>query len=108
MVAIAAPYFPAPDLTSPVAWGVVAYQAGLGAIAHVWWYEAIHVVGPSRAAMFLNLQPVVGVALAALMLGEAVALSDALGGAAVLAGVALVMRPAGNAASLPGPRRTTD
>ena len=76
MVAIAAAYFPSPDLASPVsAWGVVAYQAGLGAVAHVWWYE----VGPSRAAMFLSLQPVVGVALAARMLGEAPGWSDAIG-----------------------------
>jgi drug/metabolite transporter (DMT)-like permease len=105
MVAIAAPYFPSPNLASPVAWAVVAYQAGLGAVAHVWWYEAVHEVGPSRAAMFLNLQPVVGVALAALMLGEAPGWSDAIGGVAVLAGVALVMRPAPGAGSRPGAGR---
>jgi drug/metabolite transporter (DMT)-like permease len=81
--------FPAPDLTSVVAWTVVLYQAILGSVAHVWWYEAVHLVGPSRSAVFLNLQPVIGVLLAWIMLGERIGLSGALGGAAVLAGVAL-------------------
>ena len=36
-------------------------QAMLGAVAHVWWYEGVHAVGASRAAIFMNLQPVVGV-----------------------------------------------
>lgn len=40
MAAITASFFPSPDLASPVAWGVVLYQAILGAIAHVWWYAA--------------------------------------------------------------------
>lgn len=39
------------------------------------------------------------------MLGEAVALSDALGGAAVLAGVGLVMRPARSRRPAPSPGR---
>ena len=93
MVALTAALFPSPDLASPVAWGVVLYQAILGAIAHVWWYAGVQEVGPSRAAIFLNLQPIVGVGLAWLMLGEGVGATDVLGGAAVLAGVALVMRP---------------
>ena len=84
--------FPAPDLTSPVAWTIVGYQAILGSIAHVWWYEAVHLVGPSRSAVFLNLQPVVGVLLAWAMLGERIGLTGILGGAAVLAGVAFTTR----------------
>ena len=55
--------------------------------------------------MFLNQQPVVGVALAALMLGEVPGWSDAIGGIAVLAGVALVMRPAPGAVARPGAGR---
>lgn len=85
--------FPAPDFGSPVAWMVVGYQALLGAIAHVWWYEGVKEVGASRAAVFMNLQPVVGVLLAWIMLGETVRVAEVLGGAAVLAGVALTTRP---------------
>jgi drug/metabolite transporter (DMT)-like permease len=86
--------FPAPDFNSVVAWTVVLYQAILGSVAHVWWYEAVHLVGPSRAAVFLNLQPIIGVLLAWVMLGERIGLSGVLGGAAVLAGVALTTKQA--------------
>lgn len=98
--------FPAPDFASPVAWSVVLYQAILGSIAHIWWYEAVHAVGPSRSAVFMNLQPVVGVLLAWAMLGERVTLSGLLGGAAVLIGVGLTSRrgPAGAPPPRPAPR----
>ena len=86
---VAAPFFPRPDFTSRTAWLVVLYQAFLGAVAHVGWYEGIKAVGPSRAAIFLNLQPIVGVLLAWLMLGETIAWPEAAGGALVLLGVAL-------------------
>jgi drug/metabolite transporter (DMT)-like permease len=79
--------FPAPDWASPVAWGVVTGQAVLGAVAHVWWYEGVHQVGASRAAIFMNLQPLVGVILAWGLLGERVEAAEILGGLAVLAGV---------------------
>ncbi len=87
-----APWFPRPDLSSPVAWLVVLYQAILGAVAHVWWYEGVKEVGPSRAAIFMNLQPVVGLGLAWVILGEKIGVPELLGGAAVLAGVALTAR----------------
>jgi drug/metabolite transporter (DMT)-like permease len=90
--AVTAPVFPAPRLGSAAAWAVVVYQGLVGAVAHVWWYRAVHVVGPSRAAIFMNLQPVVGVLLATLLLSEAIGPWHILGGALVLAGVALTTR----------------
>jgi drug/metabolite transporter (DMT)-like permease len=89
---LTARFFPAPDWTSPVAWGVVLTQAVVGAVAHVWWYEGVHRVGASRAAIFMNLQPVVGVVLAWGLLGETVEAAEILGGLAVLAGVGLTTR----------------
>lgn len=86
---VTAPLFPAPRWTSGVAWLVILYQALLGAIAHVWWYRAVEVVGPSLAAGFMNLQPVVGIGLAALLLGERIGAWQIAGGLLVLAGVAL-------------------
>ena len=83
------PLFPPPRFTSVTAWVVVVYQAIVGAIAHVYWSRAIQIVGPSRAAVFLNLQPVVGLILAALLVREQLGLWQLLGGACVLAGVAL-------------------
>ncbi len=89
-----APLFPPPRLGSPVAWVVVLYQALLGAVAHIGWYEAVEVVGPSRSAVFMNLQPLLGLALAAGLLGERIGSWQLAGVAFVLLGVALVTRPA--------------
>lgn len=86
---VTAPLFPPPRWGSPVVWIVVGYQAIVGAIAHLYWSRAIHVVGPSRAGVFLNLQPVVGLGLAALLLREQLGLWQLLGGACVLVGVTL-------------------
>ncbi len=110
MAFLAAPFFPAPDLRSPVAWAVVAYQAFLGAIAHVWWYEGVKAVGPSRSAIFMNLQPMVGVLLAWAMLGETIEWPEVAGGAAVLLGVALTTRQpaAGSGAAPDRPGRRPD
>ncbi len=89
LAAATAPLFPAPRFGSPVAWAVILYQSLLGAIAHVWWYRAVDVVGPSLAAVFMNLQPVVGLALAAVLLAEDIGLWQVGGALLVLAGVAL-------------------
>ena len=52
-------------------------------------------VGPSQSAIFMNFQPVVGVLLAAAVLGETVGAAQLLGGIAVLLGVALTTRQKG-------------
>ncbi|HEU4439192.1 MAG TPA: DMT family transporter [Methylomirabilota bacterium] len=103
MALVTAPFFPRPDFTSETAWLVVFYQAILGAVAHVWWYEGVKAVGPSRAAVFLNLQPIVGVLLAWAMVGETIEWPEIVGGALVLLGVALTTRAP---ATSPGPRPT--
>ena len=84
-----APLFRPPHLGSALAWGVVLYQAILGAFAHIWWYEGVRAVGPSRSAVFMNFQPVVGVLLAAALLRETIGAAQIVGGVAVLIGVAL-------------------
>ncbi len=106
MTLVAAPFFSRPDFTSQTAWLVVTYQAFLGAVAHVWWYEGVKTVGPSRSAIFMNLQPVVGVLLAWLMLRESIEWPEVVGGALVLLGVALTTRQpaAGSGGPLPAGR----
>ena len=86
---LTAPLFPRPVLASGRAWVVVVYHALLGAIAHIWWYRAVDRVGASRAAVFLNVTPIVGVALAAALLHEPVGIWEVLGTLLVLAGVML-------------------
>ena len=86
---LTAPLFPRPVLTSTRAWIVVVYHALLGAVAHIWWYRAVDRVGASRAAVFMNVTPIVGVALAAALLHEPIGIWEVVGTLLVLAGVAL-------------------
>lgn len=89
---LTASLFPTPRLGSLTAWAVVFFQGLLGAVAHIWWYEAVRVVGPSQAAIFTNLQPIVGIVLAPLLLGERITIWQVAGTFLVLAGVALTTR----------------
>ena len=68
---------------------MVVYHALFGAVAHIWWYRAVERVGASRAAVFMNVTPIVGVAMATLLLAEPVGIWEVLGTLLVLAGVAL-------------------
>jgi drug/metabolite transporter (DMT)-like permease len=86
---VTAPLTPRPRLGSAVAWAVLLYHAIAGAIAHLWWYAAVERVGPSRAAIFMNVTPVVGIAAAALLVGEEIGPWQIGGAAMVLGGVAL-------------------
>ena len=86
---LTAPLFPRPVLTSVRAWTVVAYHAIFGAVAHIWWYRAVERVGASRAAVFMNVTPIVGIAMASALLSEPIGLWEVVGTLLVLAGVAL-------------------
>lgn len=71
----------------------VVYLAAFGTvIGFIWYYEGVKALGPSRAAVFNNLVPVFGIALAALLLGEPVLWSMVVGGVLVAAGVTLTNR----------------
>ncbi|HLE42649.1 MAG TPA: DMT family transporter [Methylomirabilota bacterium] len=98
LAVLLAPAFPPAVLTSVPAWGVVVFQGTVGTLSHVWYYRGVQTVGPSVTAIFMNLQPLVGVLLATLILGEVVSLVQGLGAAAIVAGVWLTTRrpaPAG-------------
>jgi drug/metabolite transporter (DMT)-like permease len=87
-----APAFPPATVTSATAWGVVVFQATLGTLSHIWYYRGVQTVGPAVTAIFMNLQPLVGVLLATLLLGEQLSLAQGLGGGAILLGVWLATR----------------
>jgi drug/metabolite transporter (DMT)-like permease len=75
------------------AWVAVAYLGSFGTVLpFVFFNEGVRRIGPSRTAIFINLVPVFGVSLAAAVLGEPILASMALGGAMVIAGVALTNR----------------
>ncbi len=60
---------------------------GPSVIAVTFYYEAICVVGPSRASQYMNLMPVFAVVLAFIFLGENVTTSLMLGGGLVTTGL---------------------
>ena len=64
-------------------------------VAYVFWYDALERIPASRVGVFLYLEPLVTVAVAACALGEVVRLGTMLGGAIILFGIWLVNRERG-------------
>ena len=71
-------------------WISVLHLALLGTVVgFVWWYEGVELLGASRAAVFVNLVPLFGVLLSALILSESLEVSQLAGGILVVLGVSL-------------------
>jgi drug/metabolite transporter (DMT)-like permease len=75
-----------------VSFSVVIYSALLGTPAHIAFYQAVRTVGPSRAAVFMNLMPFMVLGLSWLMLGEPIRWYHWVGAVGVIAGVVLTTR----------------
>jgi drug/metabolite transporter (DMT)-like permease len=75
-------------------WGAVVY-AGVGAlvIAYLLYYRGVRVLGPTRTAMYGNLQPIIALAAAWATLGERPGVWQGVGGSLVMTGL-LVSRSA--------------
>lgn len=73
-------------------WAAIVYQSTLGSFAHFWFYDAVAVVGPSRAGIFLNLVPVMAIGIAYFILGEPLTLPHLIGGAIVISGILVATR----------------
>ena len=56
-------------------------------LTNILWFTAISRVGPSRASLFSNMQPLLGVLFALLLLGEHLTRWEVVGGAAILSAV---------------------
>ncbi|MBV6288295.1 DMT family transporter [Pseudomonas aegrilactucae] len=79
----------------PDEWSSLIYLGVLGsALAYYWYYQAIAHIGPTRAGVFIALNPVSAVVLGGLLLGEKLGPAMAMGGALVLAGIVLCNWPA--------------
>lgn len=71
----------------------LAYLGVLGTVvAFIWYYDGVRAIGASRTAVFINLVPIFGVALAAGLLGEPILPSMLIGGAITILGVMLTNR----------------
>jgi drug/metabolite transporter (DMT)-like permease len=77
------------------AWGAVAYSGVLAlVVAYLFWYRGVRVLGPTRASMYANLQPLVAMAVAWAVLGEAPRLVQIGGAACIMTGLLLTRMPA--------------
>ncbi len=90
------------------AWWNLFYVVVFSSVAaFTWWYKGVQVIGANRSAIFVNLIPVTGLALAVLFLGEKVSPQQIAGALLILGGVYLVAlsgksRNHGRIARLPG------
>ncbi len=75
---------------SAVTWAAMVYS-GIFAlvIAYLFWYRGVQVLGPTRTAMYSNLQPVIALGAAWAWLGEVPTPWQALGAGTIIAGVVL-------------------
>jgi drug/metabolite transporter (DMT)-like permease len=78
---------------SPSSWlGVLYLAVGGTTLAYVGWIAALRHVDAASAAPTLFLQPLVGTVLAVLFLGERLTWATVIGGALIIAGIAIVSR----------------
>ena len=92
LVAVAMPHIAATSWSSlpPAAWGALSYSGLLALfVAYLFWYRGVRVLGPTRSAMYSNLQPVVALVVAWVALGEQPTGVQLLGAAAIMIGLVL-------------------
>jgi drug/metabolite transporter (DMT)-like permease len=78
------------DWSTPLVVAFVYTTLMPGLLATLIWFWLVGRIGPTRAATFHFLNPVFGVAIAAVLLGERLSWVDALGVAIVAAGILAV------------------
>jgi drug/metabolite transporter (DMT)-like permease len=90
LLLVAAPAFmQAPWSSVPFkGWGALTYS-GLGALvlAYLFWYRGVRVIGPTRTAMFSNLQPLFAVIVAWMFIGETPTVWQGVGALSIMSGL---------------------
>lgn len=71
-------------------WAAVAYSGVFAlVVAYYFWYRGVRVIGPTRTAMYSNLQPVIAVLVAWPLLGETPTVWQGLGAGCIIGGLLL-------------------
>lgn len=70
---------------------VALVYSGLGGlvVAYLFWYRGVRLIGPTRTAMYSNLQPIFAVAVAWMVLGEIPTVWQGVGAASIMSGLLL-------------------
>lgn len=72
------------------AWGAVVYSGLFAlALAYLFWYRGVRILGPTRTGMYSNLQPVIALIVAWATLGETPQAAQLAGAACIFAGLVL-------------------
>lgn len=72
------------------AWGALFYSSVISlVIAYMAWYRGIKVLGPTRTSVYTNLQPIIAIAVAWMMLGEVPTVWQGIGMGTIVTGVFL-------------------
>lgn len=75
-------------------WAAVAYSGLLAlVVAYTFWYRGVRVLGPTRASMYSNLQPLVAMLAAWALLGETPRAMQLLGALFIIGGLLLTRLP---------------
>ena len=75
-------------------WAAVAYSGLLAlVVAYLFWYRGVRVLGPTRASMYSNLQPLVAMLAAWALLGEIPRAMQLLGALCIIGGLLLTRVP---------------
>ncbi|HET7620308.1 MAG TPA: DMT family transporter [Gemmatimonadaceae bacterium] len=74
----------------PLTWLAIAYS-GIASlvIAYLFWYRGVRVIGPTRTAIYSNLQPVIALLVSWMLLAEVPTAWQGVGAATIIAGVIL-------------------
>lgn len=81
----------APWSTVPaIGWSALVYSGVFAlVIAYYFWYRGVRVIGPTRTAMYSNLQPVIGVLMAWVLLHETPTPWQIIGAVSIMSGLLL-------------------
>ena len=78
---------------TPDAWiGILFLGVFCSGVAYIFWYDALRALPAAKVGALLYIEPIVTMAVAALVLGEAVTPAMLVGGAVILAGVRVATR----------------
>lgn len=95
LTALGVPYFDAVEWSAvgAVEWAALVFSGGFSTgVAYLIWAAAVKNVGPSSTAVYSNLVPFVALLGGALLLGEAVTLTQVLGGLFIIGGLVAMRR----------------
>jgi drug/metabolite transporter (DMT)-like permease len=81
------------SLVGAAGWAAILYASVLSmGLAYIFWYRGLRVLGPTRTAMYGNLQPVIAITVAWIFLHEAPTIWQGIGTITIMSGLILTRR----------------